>query len=58
MLSVDCANAGPTAKGATKAVEAMSCVRGARLIRARVPVETVPVDVMRFTALQIFILVP
>ena len=58
IVTVDCANAGPTAKGATRAVEAMSCVRSARRIRARVPVATVPVDVMRFTVLEIFILVP
>ena len=58
IVPVTCANAGPTAKGATRAVEAMSCVRSARLIRARVPFATVPVDVMRFTSLEIFILVP
>ena len=58
IVPVTCANAGPAAKGATRAVEAMSCVRSTRLIRARVPVATVPVDVIRFTSLEIFILVP
>ena len=58
IVTVVCANAGPAANGATKAVEAMSCVRSAQLILARVPAEIVPVDVMRFASLEIFMLVP
>jgi hypothetical protein len=58
MLSVDCAKAGPTAKGATRAVEARSCVTSTRLKRPRAAAEIADVRLVGFAALEVFIFVP